>query len=151
MSRPPDFIVGEPAAPYMHRWWVIPRNAVFNIYWHLFLRDDEDRALHDHPWPSVSIVMRGGYYEITTGPDGTFQRRWYGVGSIIFRRSTYTHRVELARDKSGNVITADTLFITGPRIREWGFHCPKGWVHWKKFCAVDQPGQIGSGCGEESP
>jgi hypothetical protein len=110
------------------------------------MRDDEDRALHDHPWPSVSIVVRGGYYEITRGHDGTFERRWYGVGSIIFRRATYSHRVELARDADGHVVQCDTLFLTGPRLREWGFHCPRGWIPWQQFCATDQPGQIGKGC-----
>lgn len=142
----PDFIIGNKNAPYMHRWFMWPRNAFFNFYWHLFLQDDEDRALHDHPWPSVSIVVRGGYYEITRGPDGTYQRRWFGPGSIVFRAATYTHRVELARDSDGNVITCDTMFFTGPRIREWGFHCPKGWRHWKEFCGINDPGQIGKGC-----
>lgn len=43
-SRNPDFIIGG-ADPYMLRWWVIPRNKVFNIYLHRFLRSDDDRAL----------------------------------------------------------------------------------------------------------
>lgn len=52
-----------------------------------------------------------------------------------------THRVEL--------IDGDcwTIFVTGPRYREWGFHCAdRGWVHWKKFTATDNRGEIGKGC-----
>jgi hypothetical protein len=48
-SRPPDFVIGGDS-PYMLRWWIIPRNKFFNIYLHRFLRSDDDRALHDHPW-----------------------------------------------------------------------------------------------------
>lgn len=42
---------------------------------------------------------------------------------------------------------AITLFITGPRVREWGFWCPKiGWRHWRVFTDPDNTGQIGRGC-----
>lgn len=47
--RAPDFYIGGNANPYLLRWWVIPRNRFFNVYLHKFLRDDDDRALHDHP------------------------------------------------------------------------------------------------------
>ena len=40
-----------------------------------------------------------------------------------------------------------TLFVTGPRYREWGFHCPqRGWVPWKEFTSADNSGEIGRGC-----
>jgi hypothetical protein len=41
-----------------------------------------------------------------------------------------------------------SLFITGPRRREWGFWCPKGFVHWKKFVDMKNPGEVGPGCGD---
>jgi hypothetical protein len=59
----PDFIIGGTENPYLLRWWVIPRNRWFNIYPHHMLRDDDPRALHDHPWWNVSIVLKGGYME----------------------------------------------------------------------------------------
>ena len=61
--KAPDLVVGSPKRPYMHRWWLIPRNPVFNVYLHRFLRSDDDRALHDHPWPSLSILLHGSYRE----------------------------------------------------------------------------------------
>jgi hypothetical protein len=43
--RPPDYIIGGEADPYLRRWWVIPRNRFFNIYLHHFVRSD-DELLH---------------------------------------------------------------------------------------------------------
>lgn len=65
------------------------------------------------------------------------------------------HRVELltvadfvaTQPDNATPLTCWTLFITGPRCRHWGFHCPeRGWVHWKLFTAADDPGDIGKGC-----
>jgi hypothetical protein len=145
MGRKPDFIVGNPESPYLLRWYLMPRNRWLNVYLHKFLRDDDDRALHDHPWPSVSVVLSGGYYEITTGPDNTLERRWYGPRSVRFRTARCAHRIELAR-RDGQPVACRTLFLTGPRVREWGFHCPQGWVHWRDFVDVTNTGNIGKGC-----
>ena len=71
-------------------------------------------------------------------PRGTFVRRkWWP----IFRRSVAAHRLELIDDEP-----VWSLFITGPIIREWGFHCPKGWRHWKEFVDSRDIGQVGRGC-----
>lgn len=63
--RPADFIIGGAENPYIYRWWVIPRNTIFNIYLHKIVRDDDDRALHDHPWVNCSIILKGRYVEVT--------------------------------------------------------------------------------------
>ena len=138
--REPDFIIGGSEGPYLLRWWVIPRNRFFNIYLHKFLRDDDDRALHDHPWLSLSIILRGGYVEHTA--DIVSRRE---AGSVVFRRAKHAHRIELLRD-AGQPLPAWTIFITGPKIREWGFHCPQGWRHWKDFTAPGDSSRIGKGC-----
>ena len=148
LGRDPDFIIGTKPDPYIRRWWILPRNRWFNIYLHNILRSDDDRALHDHPWWNVSIVLKGGYVEVLPGPGGvtdpdTFRRIWRRPGSVLARRAGAAHRLEI-HDRS-----AWTLFITGPRIREWGFYCPRGWVFWKRFVASDNPGAIGRGCGED--
>lgn len=135
-KRHPNFVIGNP--PYLLRWWLLPRNRWFNIYLHCVLRDDDDRVLHDHPWTSLSIVLRGSYREVT--PRGT---RLYEAGSVIFRTATLPHRLEVV---DGPVWT---LFITGRRIRDWGFHCPKGWVPWQQFVAPHDSGQIGRGCDQD--
>lgn len=149
-ARQPDFVIGGQERPYLRRWWLIPRNPVFNIYVHQFLRSDDDRALHDHPWLfNCSILLDGEYLEHT--PAGKFHRR---AGDWKFRWGPAPHRVELFGDEGDppvrpfmEAVPCWTVFITGPRTREWGFHCPQGWVHWKKFTSTDGT-EVGKGCGE---
>jgi hypothetical protein len=147
----PHFVIGNPAQPYLLRWFLVPRNRFFNVYLHCILRDDDDRALHDHPWFNISIILRGSYREVMPDkksistphmriaemPQVSKER---GIGSIVFRRATAAHRLEVAR---GPVWT---LFITGPRIREWGFHCSWGWRHYKDFVSPHNRGEVGRGC-----
>lgn len=153
LSRAPDFIVGADAegGPYLRRWWLIPRNRLFNIYLHHFLRDDDDRALHDHPWAWCSILLRGSYLEHTIDAGGVHKRTLRTAGSIKCSLPRRAHRIELIHEWSGGRITSLaspcwTIFITGPVVRKWGFHCAKGWVPWQAFTAEGKPGEIGRGC-----
>lgn len=149
VNRAPDLVIGEPDAPYLKRWYVIPRNPVANIYLHLILRSDEDRALHDHPWWNVSIILIGGYFEHRIAAGGIASRTWRGWRSITFRAARAAHRLEI---DPAHGETAVTLFITGPRFREWGFHCAQaGWRHWRDFTAGPNGETIGRGCGEMEP
>lgn len=139
--RKPDLIIGGEDDPYLLRWWVIPRNPVFNIYLHCFKRSDDDRALHDHPWPfNISIILKNQYTEHTDR--GAFLRR---AGQIKIRFGRAKHRVELTHGDCW------TLFITGPRLWEWGFYCPQGWRPWYDFVSY-KPGvsgaraKVGRGC-----
>lgn len=166
VKRPPDFVIGQPDNPYLRRWWIIPRNRFFNIYLHQILRNDDDRALHDHPWWNVSIILNGGYFEHM--PHGVKWRRRF---IPIFRHARAAHRLELAfrrpkkfkhpimlsdlRKNFKNSLALQPcwpLFITGPKIREWGFHCPCGWKHWRDFVGVRdgeaKGDERGEGCGE---
>lgn len=149
----------NPSIPqYMLRWWKIKRNAFFNVYFHKVYRSDDDTALHDHPWWSFSIVLSGGYYEHRILNGGIHEKKWYGPGSVLFRRSgSQAHRLQLELDKgyrsavpqsyfTGNgdetiemrspndgvyyaERMAETIFITGPVLRRWGFHDAKhGWI-----------------------
>lgn len=60
-----DGIDGGERRPYMTRWHVLPRNKWLNIYLHRFIHGDDDRALHDHPWHSASLILAGRYIEHT--------------------------------------------------------------------------------------
>lgn len=139
--RTPDFIIGGSANPYLRRWWLIPRNRMFNVYLHHFLRDDDDRALHDHPWFNLSVLLRGSYCEHTISAGGINHRRTFKAGEFRFRTPWTAHRVELIDG------SAWSLFVTGPRLRDWGFHCPEGWVHWRDFTSKDGR-EIGKGCAQ---
>lgn len=133
-SRDPDFIIGD---NYLRRWWVIPRNEGCNVYLHEILKSDDDRALHDHPWDNTSHLLVGGYIEHT--PEGSFFRE---AGSVVRRNAKDMHRLEVMPGRS-----AISLFITGPKIRDWGFDCPQGWVPWQEFTDPNDSSRTGRGCG----
>lgn len=154
LGRYPDFIIGEDD-PYLLRWFIIPRNRLFNIYLHKFVRSDDDRALHDHPWLfNISILLKGSYVEHT--PEGNEIVR--KAGDIKGRWGKAPHRIELERKRQWykphlypyhmrKEIPVWTLFITGPKIREWGFYCPNGWRVWYEFVDSKAGGnKTGRGC-----
>ena len=134
-SRPADFVIGE---DYLRRWWVLPRNEFSNVYLHDIRKSDDDRALHDHPWPNTSVLLFGSYIEHT--PEGTFVRK---AGEVVHRPAHALHRLEVIPGER-----AISLFMTGPKEREWGFACGQGWVHCRDFTSEDDSSQIGRGCGE---
>lgn len=142
MRRRPSRIIGH---NYMRRWYIIPRNPLANIYLHEFKGSDDDRALHTHPWWSCSIILAGWYLEhipqFPLSPAGPTQAIFRDTGAITSRPPEGAHRIEIL------ATPAITLFITGPRIREWGFWCPKiGFRHWRVFTDPTDPGQTGRGC-----
>lgn len=133
MTRAPDFIIGD---NYLRRWWIVPRNPFCNVYLHEILRSDDDRALHDHPWTNTSIVLSGRYVEHM--PFGLRQTR--EAGDIVTRQPTDAHRLEILPGER-----AVSLFMTGAKVREWGFHYPNSWT---EFVDMSNLGQVGPGCGE---
>ena len=141
-KRDPDVYIGGKEDTYMKRWWIIPRNRFFNIYLHHFLRSDDDRALHDHHWWNVSILLRGSYIEHT--PKGLVVR---SAPAIAFRIAEAAHRIQLFGSIRGE-LPVWTIFITGPRVRDWGFHCKQGWVSQKDFLAPREGNEskVGKGC-----
>lgn len=174
LCRVPDFIVGanHPQGPYLQRWFLTPWrttqrqwreraeaaptrwnrvrawaiNLLPNLYLHQFIRDDDDRALHDHPSWAVSWILQGCYIEHTIAAGGIHQRVVHRAGSIRFLPTLHTHRIELPRSY-GLPQYCWTLFLFGPGLREWGFHCPEqGWIPWQQFTADGKPGEIGPGC-----
>jgi hypothetical protein len=135
-SRKPDVVIGGHDDPYLYRWWVIPRNRFFNVYLHCFMRSDDDRAHHSHPWLfNFSWLLCNHYQEHT--PNGVVLRE---QGAMKLRWGAAWHRIELVNGPCW------TLFITGPHVRQWGFQCPQGFVHWRQFTAPHDAGQIGRGC-----
>lgn len=103
----------ESNEPYLTRYYLFLRDRKwfpFNIFVHNFHKSDPD-DLHDHPWPFITIILKGGYWEHT--PKGKF---WRGAGTINWAGSKSLHRVELEPG-----VDTWTLFIPGPTVREWGF------------------------------
>jgi len=163
-SRPPDVVIGDPENPYLLRWWVWKRNKWLNLYLHRVLRSDDDRALHDHPWINMSYIVEGEYVEVTPSiPYGepTGARTLRQQGTFKFRLPTALHRLELLEREYGvwghagyfvEPRACTTLFLTGPRVRTWGFQCVKGWVKWTDFTQKTPEGTyVAKGCGDMAP
>jgi hypothetical protein len=115
------------SATYLTRWRII-QTPWFGIYLHCIRTIDKDDALHDHPWPFVSIILRGGYLE--ERPTHAKRR---GFLSIAFRKATDLHRiVMLTRTPTW------TLVFAGPRKRRWGFQTENGWVNYREYLKLDE-------------
>lgn len=115
----------EPLARYVHPWF---HKLSYRITLHRTLRSDFDAALHDHPWNWGSRILEGGYLEHT--PEGVFWRdpsqgwRW--------RKAEDFHRLEL--NPKRNPGQTWSLFVMGPRQKDWGFLNAQGWwVQWETY------------------
>lgn len=111
--------------PYLERYYLFLKNRdwfPFNVFLHKFLKSDPD-DLHDHPWPYATLILRGGYWEHT--PQGKF---WRGPGHFRICHAESLHRIELKPD-----VTCWTLFMPGPKKREWGFIRDGKWVYFEKY------------------
>ncbi len=141
-------IIARETGPYLVRYYIIPGNHYFNIYLHHFLSSDIDKALHDHPWASIGILIYGHYYEHmpvdTDAWRAHLSRETYFVKRRpfvpIYRKPEHIHKVELIDNKP-----VWTIFITGPVVRNWGFYCASYWRGHKDFLTEDGS-NIGKGC-----
>src|SRR5210317_799755 len=100
----PDRMTG---ADYMHRYYLFLKDRTkfpVNVTLHKIVKSDEP-FLHDHPWPYMTIILKGGYWENTT--EG---RTWKGPGSVIKRGAQEFHWLELENEQP-----VTTLFFMGPQ------------------------------------
>lgn len=142
--------------PYLLRWYVL-RTKRFSLFIHKFVRSDEDRALHDHPWAFLVIPIWRGYVEHSDreqtlrervlrmnewvetkeGMDSLRKRRDFRPAvvrrvwpliSAKYRPAQYRHRVELINGKP-----SWSIFFHFTKTREWGFYPAEGFVQWNKW------------------
>lgn len=145
--RKPDLIIGPPDNPYIYRWHLL-RFCGWQLALHKMMRDDDDRALHDHRAWNISFVLRGGYLEWFSHRGAPTNCVWRPPGSVIFRRAATPHRLTVGHETGPSW----SIWLRGKPSREWGFWCPKGWRHWREFCGEDYtaPGAkastVGKGC-----
>lgn len=161
-NGPPEVITREwTQRPYLKRWLVARKTdatplgvkpddaAKRSIFLHHFQDSDADE-MHCHPWPFVTLILSGGYYERTPAPGwkdgvGPTRERWYGPGRLLIRPATHIHSVRLPLDKAGNPKPCWTLLYVGRKVRPWGFWCPVGgWIPWRKH--LTNYYETGSGC-----
>lgn len=101
-----DGIDGGPRRPYLSRWHILPRNPWFNIYLHKFVHGDDDRALHDHPWRSWSLLLSGRYRERTSEwmLEEPLDKSAYGIAA----HNLEMHRLMLPGDGRTYVVNSVT-------------------------------------------
>ena len=67
-SHPEYFL----AKPWTARYYLLfrkrPRWFPFNILIHHILDDDHGVGLHNHPFPYMTIILKGGYWETDSNP-----------------------------------------------------------------------------------
>ena len=121
--------------PYLERYYLFLRERnrfPFNIFLHKFLKSDPD-DVHDHPWPYATLILKGGYWEWiphfdTVGRKTGEYQVWRGPGHFRISKANSFHRIELDPD-----ITAWTLFMPGPKQRDWGFLVKNKWIQWEQY------------------
>lgn len=139
-------ITRDDGIPYLIRRTLISFGQFFSIKYHQILQSD-DACSHDHPWPFLTIILKGGYFEwtplsqqesgdiIASRPDvnGKIEvLRYHGPGSIMYRPAKWIHKLELKLD-GDKLVPAKTLVFTGKVVRDWGFFTSTGWIHWRKY------------------
>lgn len=118
--------------------WLLQRFGIA-VRLHHICTPDADRAMHDHPWSFLSIVLRGWYLEARPmkvspcfdGPVEEARCLYRLAGSIGFRHAPDRHRVTQVSD--GGVWT---LFATGPQRQWWGFYTPAGKIYYRDYESV---------------
>ncbi|MFT5804979.1 MAG: hypothetical protein ACI9R8_002029 [Candidatus Paceibacteria bacterium] len=116
-SRAPDMeLVG-----YLHRWCIKPRGRDENQYLHHILAPDYP-VLHDHPWTFKSIILHGGYTEMT--PTGLVERQ---AGDVYEKKADDLHYISAVLPDTW------TLIFTGPTTRDWGFLSDGQWISHSDF------------------
>lgn len=117
--------------PYMIRYYLFLKDRKwfpFNFTLHKICLSDEP-TLHDHPWPWMSIILKGGYWEWTDNK----KPKWKGPGRISFSSSKRLHRLQLGKDVWNNNIPCWTLFFMGPKRRDWGFKVKDKWINNEEY------------------
>ena len=75
LDRGPSHPKYSEAKPWMNRYYILfrhrPKWFPFNILIHEMLADDHGDGVHNHTFPYITIILRGGYWEtLKTGKCG---------------------------------------------------------------------------------
>ena len=147
--------------PYLTRWFLF-RTEPLAVFFHWFHRSDEDRALHDHPWTFITVILWRGYNEHTEALEEC--GHCDGMGWVRARRSDFANTSSFCPECHGECFIrvpvvkrrwplticyrpaewrhrvelidqkpAATLVFRFKKRREWGFWTKTGFVQWNKW------------------
>lgn len=122
---------------YLRRFYLSPRWKwlPFKIFLHHILLSDTDRAMHDHPFPFKTTLLKGSYKEHWLVPYLSYSYPYIeGVDRIAGQSrsylATHVHRLDIIKP-------VWSFVIAGKTTREWGFHTDTGWKVWHEFLKLD--------------
>lgn len=138
--------LGNKDCPYAFRWTI--NLKWFAIRVHQWIKTEDSRNMHDHPWDFYTLVVKGGYTDISEWPTVAAQqaagypikivdvteirRDKLSFGSIRWRPAIHKHYVEV------NPGGCWTVLLTGPVVRKWGY-----WVKGKLVRPLRYFGKFG--------
>ncbi|MBT5229746.1 MAG: hypothetical protein HOM11_05660 [Methylococcales bacterium] len=106
--------------PYLERYY-LGKVLGLTFYLHRFVDDDDERAVHDHPWTwALALILCGGYQEervLYMDPN----KGWHSIHRTMFPgrlnviRPNDFHRVRHPK------INTWTLFFHTKKMKDWGF------------------------------
>lgn len=107
--------LGKPECPYAYRFVIIFFG--YSIRLHYWLRSDDKRYMHDHPWNFRTFVLKGYYYDVSSKDEVEMNIR-EKVSFTAYRKANHKHYVKIP--KPGVI----TLLFCGRPHRKWGFWIP---------------------------
>lgn len=121
------------------RWPWIPEFSWFGVYIHHITAPDPGPDHHDHPWPFVSIILKGWYVEerirVTEYVSEIHPFAWVKTHQFLRRRFS----IRSLRLNEGHMIThchpnTWSLVLRGPKRQQrfggeyWGFYPDGGYI-----------------------
>ena len=109
-----DLVRTDDGRTYLTRWWLLA-TPWFGIPVHRMLTGDARDTVHDHPFAFLSIVLRGGYTEISRHP------------RTLELEQRHVRRLNVMRTRRAHTIThldrtpTWTLLLVGRQQASWGF------------------------------
>lgn len=146
---------------YLTRWGWSTRFG--GIFLHRMDSADPGVDLHDHPWPFLSVILRGYYVELTSKVDEAVMRARlaerfhtgptrFGTFKDVLGRGMPVKRTRfnwLGLGRAHRIVVVEpgtlTLVFHGPRRRDrkterssWGFFTRDGWVDELTYAETDE-------------
>lgn len=92
-----------------------------SILLHYFPPQEPSSRYHDHPWAFTTLVLWGGYLDLSVGPDGEVVQDRLRMGSVRRRAARHRHKTKVSR-------RTFTVIVTSRTEREWCEGTPDEWV-----------------------
>ncbi len=101
--------LGPKECPYAYRWVIIFFD--YSIRIHKWVRSDDKRYCHDHPWWFFTFILKGYYIDVDDKGNKDLVKRF----TCRYRPANHKHYVQIP--KTGCI----SILVTGKPFRKWGF------------------------------